>query len=94
LVHRGHGRGLVETASQSESNGPADHEGRMEMSVGGMKSSVQPTAEQVMWNYFQAERALGRTPTGAELDRVAGTNNYGRSVIRQWREAGRIGTTL
>jgi hypothetical protein len=31
-----------------------------------------------------------RTPTGAELDRVAGTNNYGRTVLRQWRNEGRL----
>jgi hypothetical protein len=54
--------------------------------------SADPTAEQVMWNYFQAERARGRIPTGAELDRVAGTNNYGRSVVRQWRQSGRLGS--
>ncbi len=37
-----------------------------------------------MWAYYVAERSKGRTPTGAELDRIAGTNNYGRRV----REAG------
>jgi hypothetical protein len=27
----------------------------------------------------------GRTPTGAELDRMAGTHNYGRRILRKWR---------
>jgi hypothetical protein len=49
-----------------------------------------PTAEQVMWSHYQRERAAGRTPTGAELDRVAGTNNYGRRVLRRWAERGQI----
>lgn len=47
-------------------------------------------AEALMWEYFQNEFSQGRTPTGAELDRVAGTNNFGRAVLRRWRRAGRI----
>lgn len=43
-----------------------------------------------MWAHFQREQARGRTPTGAERDRLAGTNNYGRTVLRQWRNEGRI----
>lgn len=50
----------------------------------------EPTAQEIMWAHFQREQARGRMPTGAELDRVAGTNNYGRTVLRQWREQGRI----
>lgn len=50
----------------------------------------EPTAQDVMWEHFRHEQARGRTPTGAELDRVAGTNNYGRTVLRQWRNEGRI----
>ncbi|MCT9083907.1 DUF2637 domain-containing protein [Streptomyces fulvoviolaceus] len=53
-------------------------------------ADVQPKAEQVMWDYFKNERAADRTPTGTELDRVAGTNNYGRAVLRQWRRTGRV----
>jgi hypothetical protein len=48
----------------------------------------EPTAEQRMWAYYVTERAKGRTPTGTELDRIAGTNNYGRKVLRRWRQAG------
>jgi uncharacterized protein DUF2637 len=50
----------------------------------------EPTAQEVMWAHFEREQAHGRIPTGAELDRVAGTNNYGRTVLRQWRNEGRI----
>jgi len=53
-------------------------------------SAVVGTAEQRMWAHYQHERAAGRTPTGADLDRVAGTNNYGRAVLTRWRRTGRI----
>jgi hypothetical protein len=43
-----------------------------------------------MWVRYRREQSRGRTPPGAELDRVAGTNNYGRTVLRQWRSEGRI----
>jgi hypothetical protein len=49
---------------------------------------AEPTAEQRMWAYYLTEQARGRMPTGAELDRIAGTNNYGRKVLRRWRHAG------
>ncbi|MQY26740.1 DUF2637 domain-containing protein [Nocardia aurantia] len=55
----------------------------------GSGSPAQWTAEQRMWAYYRSERSRGRTPTGAELDRIAGTNNYGRKVLRRWRTAGR-----
>lgn len=54
------------------------------------EAAGEPTAQEVMWEHFQREHARGRTPTGAELDRIAGTNNYGRTVLRQWRNEGRI----
>lgn len=43
-----------------------------------------------MWEHFQRQLAAGRVPSGAELDRVAGTNNYGRAVLARWRREGRI----
>ncbi len=46
--------------------------------VPGESRPVEPTAEQRLWAYYVTERANGRTPTGAELDRIAGTNNCGR----------------
>jgi hypothetical protein len=52
-----------------------------------------PSAEAVMWAHFQTQRKAGRTPSGAELDRVAGTNNYGRAVLARWRDSGRIPAT-
>jgi hypothetical protein len=52
-----------------------------------------PAAEDMMWKYFQRELARGHTPTGAELDRIAGTNNFGRAVLRRWRRTGRVPPT-
>jgi hypothetical protein len=52
--------------------------------------SAEGTAEEVMWEHFQGQLAFGRAPSGAELDRVAGTNNYGRAVLARWRRSGRI----
>ena len=40
-------------------------------------------AEPVMREHWKKERAAGREPSGAELDRVAGTNQYGRRVRRK-----------
>lgn len=54
------------------------------------RDQQEPTAEQKMWAYFQTERSKGRTPTGAELDRVAATNNYGCRVLRGWKKTGRL----
>jgi hypothetical protein len=50
----------------------------------GMEDAER-TAERQMWEYHVGERARGRTPTGAELDRVVGTHNYGRRILRKWR---------
>lgn len=50
----------------------------------------ETTAEERMWAYYAAERAKGRSPSGAELDRVVGTHNYGRRILRKWREGGQI----
>ena len=48
------------------------------------------TAEEVMWEHYQRAVSAGLpAPTGAELDVVARTNNYGRAVLRKWRRAGR-----
>jgi Protein of unknown function (DUF2637) len=56
----------------------------------GAPFAAAGTAEQRMWAHYQRERAAGRMPTGAELDRIAGTNNYGRAVLARWRRTGRI----
>ncbi|GAB3348507.1 MULTISPECIES: hypothetical protein [Amycolatopsis] len=40
------------------------------------------TAEQYMWAYYVQQVAAGRSLSGAELDRVAGTHNYARRAAR------------
>lgn len=65
----------------AETTGPA-------VAVCETAESAEMTAEQQMWSHYLTETAKGRMPTGAELDRVAGTNNYGRRVLRQWRDTG------
>jgi len=47
---------------------------------GESRPPEEPTAEERMWAYYMTEWSVGRTPTGAELDRIAGTNNYGRRL--------------
>lgn len=63
---------------------------RLSAVSGDSRPRPEPTAEQKMWAYYLTERAKGRAPTSAELDRVFFTNNYGRGVLRRWREEGRI----
>jgi hypothetical protein len=46
--------------------------------------------ERRMWQHWQKARAAGHIPNGAELDRIAGTNNYGRAVLRRWQKAGLV----
>jgi hypothetical protein len=60
-------------------------------SLNAAPSASAGTAEQRMWEHYQRQRATGRTPTGAELDRIAGTN-YGRAVLARWRRTGRTPT--
>lgn len=46
------------------------------------------TAKQVMWDHYHRDLADGLPPpTGAELDAIAQTNNYGRAVLRKWHPA-------
>ncbi|HWD05813.1 MAG TPA: DUF2637 domain-containing protein [Amycolatopsis sp.] len=56
----------------------------------GLDGADALTAEQRMWTYYAEQAAAGRSPSGAELDRVAGTHNYGRRVLRRWRRSGRL----
>ncbi|HEY9473449.1 MAG TPA: hypothetical protein VIS06_06285 [Mycobacteriales bacterium] len=44
----------------------------------------EPTPTELARAHWDAERAAGRTPSGAELDRVAGTTDFGRKLRRQW----------
>lgn len=66
---------------------------RLATASGGSRPPGEPTAEQRMWAYFRAQAAHGRLPTGAELDRAAGTNNYGRRVLRMWHEKGLVASS-
>ncbi|WP_328876770.1 hypothetical protein OHT76_15885 [Streptomyces sp. NBC_00287] len=60
----------------------------------GRSRPAGATAEEVMWEHFRRQLAAGRVASGAELDRVAGTNNYGRAVLARWRRTGRIPDTV
>ncbi|TCP43667.1 hypothetical protein EV191_12167 [Tamaricihabitans halophyticus] len=67
---------------------------RLAVVPNGARPPAEPTAEQRMCAYYVTERTKGRTPTGAELDRIAGTNNYGRKVLRRWRQSGHLPPAL
>jgi uncharacterized protein DUF2637 len=81
----------TETAETGENGDETASVVRLAVVPDDARPTVEPTAEQRMWAYYVTERSKGRTPTGAELDRITGTNNYGRKVLRRWRNAGRIG---
>jgi hypothetical protein len=53
------------------------------------RSSAE-TAKETMWRHWLRCRSTGETPNGAELYAVAGTNNYGRGVLRAWLRDGQI----
>ncbi|MEV7038314.1 DUF2637 domain-containing protein [Amycolatopsis sp. NPDC051061] len=55
-----------------------------------VSDATEPTAEQRMWEHYLGEHARGRIPSGAELDRIAETSNYGRRVLRTWKATGRL----
>jgi hypothetical protein len=84
LAHRPRHRQRAETETAAESGTEIGLAPATEEPV----SDRRPTAEEVMWEHYTREATRGRTPTGAELDRVAGTNNFGRAVLRRWRHAG------
>jgi hypothetical protein len=91
-------RHRAETTSETTETGGTDDE---TVAVVGLavvsdeaRPPVEPTAEQRMWAFYVTEQAKGRIPTGAELDRIAGTNNYGRKVLRRWRQAGHLTPTI
>jgi len=74
-----------EAPTETDSRQQADHD------LGdGQAAPLPATAEELMWAHYERESASGRVPTGADLDRVAGTNNYGRAVLARWRRTGRI----
>lgn len=77
-----------ETRAETAETGDETVQVRLAEVSGESRPPAEPTAEQRMWAYYVTERSKGRTPTGAELDRIAGTNNYGRRVLRRWRASG------
>jgi hypothetical protein len=92
------GRHHRDSATQSESPSERDNETTSENESHTNPEKVIPvvesnqsryTAEQVMWNHYRQVLDAGRpAPTGAELDKVAHTNNYGRAVLRKWQRKG------
>jgi hypothetical protein len=85
----------TETAAEStrERNSRTETGARGENPATLAESRVsRQTAEEVMWAHYQRRVRAGlAAPTGAELDAVAATNNYGRAVLRKWRRSGRTG---
>ncbi|MFJ9902517.1 DUF2637 domain-containing protein [Streptomyces sp. NPDC101152] len=77
-----------------ESAGVGEREKQALLSQGVRPRSAGISAEDVMWEHFQRQLAAGHMASGAELDRVAGTNNYGRAVLARWRRVGRIPSTV
>src|SRR6266568_338903 len=89
LTQRPHQRDQAETATAPETDAV--------IRLASVRDQPGPTrkttAENLMWEHYQRETMCGRTTTGAELDRVAGTNNFGRRVLRRWRETGLLADT-
>lgn len=79
-----------ETAETAEIGNETGRVVRLAVVPERSRPPAEPTAEQRMWAYYVTERSKGRTPTGAELDRIAGTNNYGRRVLRRWKQHGKV----
>jgi len=84
----------AETATETEAAPETDRRRSGPAAARRSRRLGNPSAEAMMWAHFQTQRKAGRTPSGAELDRVAGTNNYGRAVLARWRDSGRIPATV
>jgi hypothetical protein len=94
LLNRALKRHRAETTSETAETSEARDETTSVVSLAVVSDNArlppEPTAEQRMWAYYVTERSKGRAPIDAELDRIAGTNNYGRRLLRQWRRWGAI----
>ena len=90
LLNRALKRHRAETSTKTCETGKTGLVVRLAVVSDQARPLAAPIAEQRMWTYYVIERVKGRTPTGAELDRIAGTNNYGRKVLRKWRQAGHL----
>ena len=81
----------TETATETDSRTETAAPGEKATTLAESRVS-RHTAEEVMWAHYQRTVRAGlRPPTGAELDAVAHTNNYGRAVLRKWQRNGRTG---
>jgi hypothetical protein len=84
----------TENATERESRSETGAQVKKVITLAGSRLS-RHTAEEVMWEHYQHAVSAGLSaPTGAELDAVAHTNNYGRAVLRKWRRSGRTGPTV
>ncbi|WP_246562666.1 DUF2637 domain-containing protein [Streptomyces roseirectus] len=92
LTHRDPHPHPAETESGQRDQHPTRNRPRHRTPPTSRRPASRHNAEQIMWDHYQHEHAAGRTPTGTDLDRIAGTNNYGRAVLRRWRHTGRIPT--
>jgi hypothetical protein len=93
LGHRQSRDGIESVERDSETDSRSQVESVKVIALAESRASRR-TAEEVMWDHYQRAVSVGLPPpTGAELDQVAGTNNYGRAVLRKWRRMGRTGTT-
>jgi hypothetical protein len=80
-----------ETAAEKNSRPETGAPGEKVITLAESRLS-RHTAEEVMWDHYQRVVSAGLpAPTGADLDAVAHTNNYGRAVLRKWRRNGRTG---
>lgn len=83
-----------ETARDAQRDSARDGESAKVIALAPSRWSRR-TAENAMWDYYRRTVAAGLpAPTGAELDRITGTNNYGRAVLRRWQRQGRISRLL
>ncbi|GAA5109282.1 hypothetical protein GCM10025762_15770 [Haloechinothrix salitolerans] len=93
------GAGTGETVSPGTDTPAAVGAGRLDSVSGPDETALsgrrvrRGEAQRVMWEHYRCALAQGRTLTGAELDRIAGTRDYGRAVLARWRRTGRIPAT-
>jgi hypothetical protein len=77
-------RARRESESESETPRPrrvvAASKGRPEV----VTADAGKTAEQIIREAWQADLAAGEPIVAARYDRLAGTNNYARGLIRKW----------
>lgn len=91
--HQRHRESVDQAERDTETTSRPSHP--PETAIPGAIRPTRCTAEDVMWDHYQRQITAGLAPpTGAELDQVANTNNYGRAVLRKWRRKGRTGPAM